>query len=120
MVVLLQGRSISEAWKRSAVMDVMEWSFPREVVGCSVGGAATFITAKLAAHPVRPQVSQRQMAVELAPALLEAFDSPFAPVDLPQPPTTTATEGATGTSSKTPANQKLVVDGKVRESPQPS
>ncbi|GAB4813688.1 hypothetical protein N2152v2_000734 [Parachlorella kessleri] len=32
-----------------------------------------------------PKVSQRQMAVELAPALLQSLEDPFAPVELPQP-----------------------------------
>lgn len=73
------------------------------------------------------QVSQRQIAVELAPALLEAFDDPFAPVDLPplRPPSSTAAaDGGAATAAgaapgaagagvaggKTPA-PPLVVDG---------
>ena len=65
--------------------------------------------------PPLVQVQQRLMAVELAPALLEAFDDPFHPVDLPQPLQQGSAAGAGG---KTPGGggagrNTLLVDGQV-------
>ena len=54
------------------------------------------------------QVSQRQMAVELAPALLQSLEDPFAPVELPQPQ---AADGKTPAGANSKGN--LLVDGQA-------